>query len=70
MIINAKIRTNQPKFKVEKKSEVDWIISVTSNPKDNEANLELIKELKKLHFITRILRGSKSKEKTLKLESL
>jgi len=66
MIINAKVKTNQPKFSL-KKGEV-WIISCTSPAESNKANIEIIKELSKQYKKVRIVKGLKSKKKIIEVE--
>ena len=67
MIVKIKVKTSQPNFSIQKKTENQWIVALTSKPTYNQANIELIKELAKLGFQTRIIRGAKSKEKTIEL---
>ncbi len=63
MIIKVKVKTNSKEFKI-KKGEV-WEISLKSQPKDNKANLELIKEMKKRYGSCKIIKGKSSKTKIL-----
>ncbi len=66
MFITAKIKTYQKKFSIEKKNDV-WIISVTSPPEKNKANIEIIKELSRLYKSARIVSGHKSSRKRIEL---
>jgi len=69
MLINAKIKTGQKKFRIEKNANSEkWTISVRSEPKDNKANLEIIKEMSKIYKNVRIIRGKTSKNKTILVE--
>lgn len=65
MIIQVKIKPNSKEFKI-KKGEI-WEISVKRPAKDNKANLELIKEMKKRFGSCKILRGKSSKNKVLEI---
>ncbi len=65
MIIQAKVKTNQPEFSIIKKSEQEWSISVKSSPEQNKANMEIIKNLKKTYKTVKILKGVKSKNKQI-----
>jgi len=65
MIINAKVKTNQPKFSIEK-GEV-WIISCTAAAESNKANIEIIKELSRHYKKVKIVKGLKSKKKVIEL---
>ena len=60
------VKTNKPETRITK--EVDNVIylDVHSPPRDNKANIEILKFLKK-HFKTnlKIVKGLKSKEKTI-----
>ena len=66
MIINARIHTNSPEFKIVK-DENNWTIYVRSKPQDNKANTEIIKELTKKYKTCRILKGAKSRKKTIEI---
>jgi len=68
MKIKAVIKTNQTEQKITQEGET-YKISLKNEPKNNKANLELIKLLEK-HFrkkVTKIL-GSKSHEKIIELD--
>ncbi|MBU3904777.1 MAG: DUF167 domain-containing protein [Nanoarchaeota archaeon] len=65
MIIKAKIKTNSNEFKI--KEGAVWEISLKSPAKDNKANLELIKEMKKRYGFCKIIRGKSSKVKILEI---
>ncbi len=67
MLIKIKVKTGKPVFMIDKRTSNEWLVNLTSQPEDNKANLELIKELTKLGYAVRILRGSKSKEKLVEL---
>lgn len=64
MLITAKIKTRQKSFKIDKKGDV-WVISVTSPPEKNKANIEIIKELSKIYGSARIISGLKSEKKVI-----
>ena len=66
MIINAKVKTNQSKFSIEK-GEV-WIISCKAPGEKNKANIEIIKELSKKYKKVRIIKGLKSRKKIIEVE--
>ena len=66
MIINAKVKTNQPKFSVKKGDT--WLISCRSRAEENKANIEIIKELSKQYKKVRIIKGLKSKKKIIEIE--
>ena len=63
MIIKVKVKTNSKEFKI-KEGDV-WEISLKNKAKDNKANLELIKEMKKRYGKCKIVKGKTSKNKTL-----
>lgn len=67
MLINAKIKTRQKKFSIDKKGDV-WVISVTSPPEKNKANIEIIRELSKLYGSAHIVSGLKSSKKVIDVE--
>ncbi len=66
MIINAKVKTRQDKFSIERRGD-EWVISVTSAPEGNKANMEIVKELAKRYGSARILSGAKSKRKKIEI---
>ena len=69
-IFNAKIKSNSPEFSISKFSET-IIIYTENQPENNKTNLEIIKELGKIFGKNvRILRGLKSKNKTVMIEGL
>lgn len=68
MIINVKVRTNQPSFSVHKISENDWVVSVKSLPEANKANMEILKELGRSFGVVKIISGAKSSRKKFLLE--
>ena len=65
MIIKVKVKPGSKEFKI-KKGEV-WEIFLKSQAKDNKANLELIKEMKKRFGQCRILKGKTSRIKLLEI---
>ena len=65
MIIKVKIKTNSDRFNI-KKGDI-WEITVRSPAKDNKANLELIREMKKRYGKCKIIRGKTSKLKVLEI---
>ena len=67
MIIKVKVKSNSKEFKI-KKGEI-WEISLTQPAKDNKANLELIKEMKKLYGSCKIIKGKNSKNKVLEIKT-
>ncbi len=68
MIITAKVKTHQKKFSIERKGDV-WVISVTSPPEKNKANIEIIKELSKIYGNARIISGLKSEKKRIEIKN-
>jgi len=63
-VFEAKIKPNSPEFSIEVSDKA--IISIKSSPENNKANIEIIKELSKLlNADVRIIKGLKSKNKTL-----
>lgn len=69
-IFNAKVKPNSPEFKISKFSET-VIIYTQNQPENNKANIEIIKELSSLFGKSvRILRGLKSKDKTIMIEGI
>ncbi len=67
MIIHAKVKTRQKSFKIDKKGDI-WVISVTSPPEKNKANIEIIKELSKIYGSARIISGLKSDKKKIDIK--
>ncbi len=66
--IDIMVKLNCPEFKIESKDGIIKV-SVTERPKDNKANIEIIKRFeKKLGTNVAIARGAKSRRKTLKIE--
>ena len=47
MIININVKPNSRKAEVEKIDDSNYIVKLKSSPKNNKANLELVKILKK-----------------------
>ena len=60
------VRTNKEKTRITKEEDNVIYLDVHAQPKDNKANIEILKFLKK-HFKTnlRIIKGLKSKEKII-----
>jgi len=67
MLINAAVKTRQKRFSIEKHGN-NWKISVKSEPENNKANMEIIKELSKAYKSVKIVKGLKSKNKKILLE--
>ena len=67
MIINAKVKTGQKKFKIIKNPDF-WVIETTSRPEKNLANHEIINELSKNYGTVRIVRGHTSSRKVIELK--
>jgi len=68
-VIEAKIKPNSSRFKVEKKD--GYIIYCKSSPEQNKANQEIIKELEKLTKTrVKIIRGLTSKKKNILLYNI
>ena len=67
MIIKTRIKTKQKEFSV-KKGDL-WVICVRASPEKGAANLEILKELGKKYENVKILRGLKSRKKTIFLGS-
>ncbi len=67
MLITARIKTRQKSFKINKKGDI-WVISVTSPPEKNKANIEIIKELSKIYGSARIISGLKSDKKKIEIK--
>ncbi len=69
-IFNAKIKPNSPAFEISKFGET-IIICTENQPENNKANTEIVKELSRIFGKNvRILRGLKSKQKTILIEDL
>ncbi len=68
MIISARIKTKAKKEKIEKIGENSYKVSVRAAPKDNKANLAVIKLIKKeFGQKARIIKGKKTKNKLIEL---
>ena len=65
MIIKVKVKPNSKEFKI-KEGDV-WEISLKSPPENNEANIELIKQMTKRYGKCKIIRGQRSKVKMLEI---
>lgn len=66
MLITAKVKTNSKKFEIRNQGGI-LLISLTKPAENNRANTELAKELAKRFGSCIILRGLKSRTKTLEL---
>jgi uncharacterized protein (TIGR00251 family) len=67
MIIKIKVKTNQPKTEIIEKGYV-WKVNIKAKPKNNKANLEIIKFFSKLFKKkVKIVNGLKNKEKLLEI---
>ena len=66
-IIKIRVKTNSKTFKITDIGDY-LLVEVTSPAKDNKANIEIVKGLKK-HFgkDVEIVKGFKSKEKIIKI---
>ena len=68
MLLEISVVPASPKFKIVKKDSVIKVY-LTAQAEDNKANLELIKTLEKLtDKPVRLLRGAKSRHKTLEID--
>jgi len=65
VIIKVKVKPNSKEFKI-KKGKI-WEISLTKPAKDNKANLELVKEMKKRYGSCKIIKGKTSKNKIIEI---
>lgn len=60
------VKTNKPETKITKEENNVIYLDVHSPPRDNKANIEILKFLKKhLGFPVKIIKGFKSKEKII-----
>jgi len=66
MMITVKVKTSSKKFAIAAKGGI-LRISLTEPAENSRANAELVKEMAKRFVSCRILRGLKSKTKTLEL---
>lgn len=69
MKIKTKIKPNSPKQEIKKEKEI-YVIKLKSPPEKNKANKELINLISKFFKAksVRIVRGLKSKMKTIEVE--
>ncbi|MDD5192822.1 MAG: DUF167 domain-containing protein [Candidatus Nanoarchaeia archaeon] len=72
MILKIKVKPNSRKQEIEKIEGENYKISLKSKPKDNKANIELLKLLKK-HFNVeskniKIIKGLKSRNKIIEVK--
>ena len=70
IILEIKAKPNSPATKLYKKED-RFILEIESEPENNKANLEIIKFFRKLsgHDV-KILKGLKSKNKTILIENI
>lgn len=70
MQLKIKVSTKKNKFSIRKSDKV-LLVDVKSNPKSGKANLEIIREIKKIFKKeTRIVLGHKSKNKIIEINCL
>lgn len=64
------VKTNKEKTRITKEEDNVIYLDIHSPPRDNKANIEILKFLKK-HFKTdlRIIKGLKSKEKIIDIKN-
>ncbi len=69
IILNVRVKPNSSKFSVDVSNEI--VISCKSPPKNNKANIEIVKQLKRLlkRGVT-IESGLKSKKKRIKIHNI
>ncbi len=68
MLVNAKVKTGAKKFSVKFENNI-LFISLTEQPENNKANIELIKQLTKVFGPCRIVKGLRSKNKVIEFEA-
>ena len=66
-LIDVVVRTGRPEFKIEERGG-HTVIHLTSEPENEEANRELMREMSKIYKTVKIVRGFHSKHKTLQIE--
>lgn len=66
MLVTAKVKTGAKKFEIVRKGGI-LRINLTEPAENNKANIELVKEMTKRFGSCKIVRGLKSKTKTLEL---
>lgn len=66
MLIAVKVKASAKKFSISQKGGT-LLVSLTEPAENNRANIELVKNLVKIYGSCRIVRGLKSKTKTLEL---
>lgn len=70
MRINVKVKPNSNKEEIIKISEAEYIVSLKEPAKDNKANIELIKLLKRyFKKEVKFIRGLKNKNKIVEVKS-
>ena len=66
-LINIRVRTNQSEFGIED-SGGETVVCVKSGPKNDDANREIVCEFSRIYGSARIIRGFRSKHKTILIE--
>ncbi len=66
MIITAKVKANSKKFEIREKGGI-LFIGLTEPAENNRANIELVREMTRKFGSCRIMRGLKSRAKTLEI---
>jgi uncharacterized protein len=67
-LLNIKVKPNAPETKIISENSNELVIAVHAPAKDNLANIELIKFLKKyFEADVRVVRGLKSKNKVVRV---
>ena len=68
--IDITVKLNNSRFKIEPKDE-NLMVFVTERPQDNKVNQEIIKNFEKLlGRNVKIVKGAKSRRKTLRIEGI
>ncbi|MEM2873843.1 MAG: DUF167 domain-containing protein [Candidatus Nanoarchaeia archaeon] len=67
--IRVKVKPNRPETRIVSQTSDEVIVEVAASPRNNEANIELIKFLSK-HFNSnvKILKGKTSKNKIVEID--
>ena len=69
MIIDVKVKPNSEKQEIKKISDKKYVVSLKKRDKDNKANIELLKLLKKyFKKEVKIVKGLKSKNKIVEVK--
>lgn len=61
------VKTEQPEFRVEEKNG-RLMVFLRSKPENDQANLEIVREFRRMYNSVKIIRGFKSRHKTLIVE--